>query len=77
MFRLYHSSRERRRHRGRGTAADPVAFAVDSAEQRSASSRLEADDAASLRADRRVTERGPGTYTVDRVPPRHLTPVDD
>jgi putative RNA 2'-phosphotransferase len=62
---------------GRRHATDPVVFAVDVAALRSGSGRSEADDAASHRADRRVTKRGRGTYTVDRVPPAYLTLVDD
>jgi putative RNA 2'-phosphotransferase len=58
---------------GRRHAADPVVFAVDSAELRSASSRPEGDDSAALLDDYRITKRGRETYTVDRVPPAYLT----
>ena len=43
---------------GRRHAPDPVVFVVD---------------AASLADERRITKRGRETYTVDRVPPAHLT----
>jgi len=43
-------------------AADPVVFAVN---------------CASLAEIHRITKRGRGTYTVDRVPPTYLRPVED
>lgn len=55
---------------GRRHAADPVVFAVDTAELRAESSRPEADA-------HRVTKRGAETYTVDRVPPAYLTLLEE
>lgn len=48
---------------GRRHADDPVVFAVDAAAM--------GDDG------RRIVERGTGTYTTDRVPPRYLDLLDD
>jgi putative RNA 2'-phosphotransferase len=73
---------------GRRHAADPVVFAVDTAELRSASGRPETDDTAELRSARgrsgaddgaaledayRIEKRSRETYTVERVPPAYLT----
>lgn len=52
---------EEAREVGRRHAPSPVVFAVD---------------AAALRDEYRVTRRGQGTYTVERVPPAFLTVVE-